>query len=403
MWLVIRWTALVIPTLVLLLVMEWAAGVYLKARYEGFDLAVQGGGEMPPSSYQLWAHPSNYWNWLKLNRYNNLGFRSLEDVSIEKPEGVIRIVIMGGSGALGSGANPTYPWINMSGQGQYSPAETIADQLEGLFNRKYPNRRHEVINAATNWAQLHQQIVHYLRKIRYLDPDIVISIDGQNDALPIDDHYLSTWDKSELEKVAYLKSNLRTKLQPVIKRSNLMYLVAGLAFAEKRQGKIPVEEDLVESYVSMSPPENIDAIIEDYALSHSDLIDRGVNFYIDHLWFFYDVLKRDDVAALFVQQPQLIMDKTKPFTQIEIAMKNYMHTRDLRYEFNFFRSLESMASNLSRNKGLPYISFLNIFDNEHEEIYTDYTHLTPLGNGLLAVRLMHEIEGRYPNLFASTD
>ena len=390
---------LALPTILLLLVFEWAAGVYLNSRFQNFDLTTQGGGEMAPSGYQLWEHPSNYWNWLKVSRYNNYGFRRFEDTSVQKPEGVVRIFIMGGSGALGSGANVSYPWLNISGQGQYSPSETIAGHLERLLNLKYPNRKYEVINAATNWAQLHQQIIHYLRKVKYFDPDLVISIDGQNDAIIIKDSYLSTWDYSAQWKVADLQSNFRVKLQPLLKRSNLAYLVAAAAFAERRQGKLPIDQNLVDKYVAMKKPETFDAAITDYAVTHSDVINRGVDFYISQLWHFSDILRRDNVDALFVQQPSLIMDGTKPFTNIETALRNFMFQGDAGYTVNFLRRVEQDASAVAQAEGLEYVSFLNIFGAETTEIYTDYCHLTPYGNEVLATRLISEIETRYPHLF----
>lgn len=395
-----RLALMALPTVLLLLILEWAAGIYLNSRFENFDLATQGAGEMPPSGYQLWEHPSNYWNWLKVSRYNNFGFRRFEDTSVQKPEGVVRIFIMGGSGALGSGANPTYPWVNMSGQGQYSPSETIAGHLERLLNIKYPNRKYEVINAATNWSQLHQQIIHYLRKVKYFDPDLVISIDGQNDVLPIAESYLSTWDQSAEEKVSILQSNFRVKLQPLLKKSNLAYLVAAVAFAERRQGKLPIDQNLVDKYAAMQKTNDFDLAVADYSVANSDLIDRGVDFYINHLWYFSDILRRDKVDALFVQQPELIMDSTKPFTKIEMAIRNYMYTGKAYYDVNFFQRLEQAASAAAQAEGLEYVSFLNIFGAETTEIYTDYCHLTPHGNEVLATRLIGEIETRYPHLFA---
>jgi len=390
---------LALPALLFVLMLEWASGIYLNSRFDDFNLAVQGGGEMPANGYQLWAHPANYSNWLRVSRYNNFGFRSFDDTSVEKPQDTVRIFIMGGSTALGAGANPTYPWVNMSGQGQYAPDETIAASLERLLNAKYPSRTYEVINAATNWTQLHQQIIHYLRKVQYFDPDLVISIDGMNDVLPIADSYLSTWDQSEKEKVDILQSNFRVKLQPLLKSSNFVYLAAGATFGEKRQGRLPIDQELVNRYAAMSKPEGFNANAEKYLVTNAELVNRGVEFYIDHLWHFSDILRRDKVASLFVQQPALIMDQTKQLTKIEIALKNYLYATEAYYDVNFFQQLEKEASATARAEGLEFVSFLNIFGAETTEIYTDYCHLTPYGNEVFANELVNEIEARYPHLF----
>jgi hypothetical protein len=397
---IVKLTVLALPTVLFLLLCEWGASVYLKHKYgPEFDLAVQAAGEMAPSGYQLWEHPANYWNWLKTSRYNNLGFRRIEDTSIEKEPGTTRIFFMGGSGALGSSANPAYPWLQMSGQAQYSPDETISAYLERQLNAKYPGRRFEVINAATNWAQLHQQLLHYYRKIRYLQPDLVISMDGQNDAGPIFDQYLSWWDQAGELKVADLNANLRVAMRPFIARSNLLFLMAGIALAEKRQGTQASDQALVDRYKVLGKPADYQQQVDTYASANKELVARGVGFYSDHLQHFYDALNRDGVRALFIQQPELVMDHTKPLTDIERALQNYLFETPDSYAVNFYRSVEQAGERLKATTGLPFYSFLNIFGGASGEVYTDYTHLTPHGNELLAAKLVEIIEAEHPSLF----
>ncbi len=393
---------LLVPSVIVLALCEWFAVLYLKDRFgDDFDLKVQAVGEMAPSSYQIWEHPANYWNWSKLSRYNNLGFRRFEDTDPVKAEGVTRIFFMGGSGALGSAANPMYPWYAMSGQAQYSADETISRYLETLLNEKYPDQRFEVINAATNWTQLHQQLIHYYRKVRHLQPDLVISMDGQNDALAIGEEFLSTWDHSATMKTRLLTDNFRVKMRPLITRSHLLYFVAAKAFGDTKSGRQPNDTELVERYKALGKPDDYDAKVAAYAEDNRALLDQGVNSYLGHLQHFNDALQRDGVKALFIQQPELVMDRSKSLTDIEQALQNYLFEDVHGYAENFFSEIEQGGLELHREGELPFYSFLNIFGEEQGEIYVDYTHLTPEGNMSLARTLLGVIETEHPDLFAT--
>lgn len=392
--------ALALPAILLLLFCEWAAERYLKLRYGAeFDLVVQATGEMAPSGYQVWEHPANYWNWLKLSRYNNLGFRRFEDTSVAKEPGTTRIFIMGGSGALGSRANPAFPWMRMSGQAQYSADETISSYLEQFLNEMYPNQRFEVINAATNWAQLHQQLIHYYRKIRYLDADLVISMDGQNDGGAVSDGYLSKWDQTRVEGLEALNSNFRVKMRPFITRSHFLFLVAAMAFGERESGRQPIDQALVDEYNLLGKPSDYDERMAAYAQENQEQLGRSVRLYSEHLQHFYDALNRDGVKALFIQQPELVADRTKNLTEIESAMQNYLFNNSDPYADNFYRLVEQSGERLKATEGLPFYSFLNIFGDAEGEVYIDYTHLTPNGNNLLAAKLVEIIEAEHASLF----
>jgi lysophospholipase L1-like esterase len=287
----------------------------------------------------------------------------------------------------------------MSGQAQYSTDETISSHLERLLNAKYPAKNFEVINAATNWTRLHQQMIHYFRKIRSLEPDLVISMDGQNDALPIQDSYLNKWVQTRRRDLARLNSNFRVKMRPIITRSSLLFIVAVKTFGNQLVGRQPIDQDLVDQYLEVGEPADLEDRIRAYYDSNWESVDRGVGEYLIQLQHFSDALKREKVRGLFIQQPQLIMDETKPLTDIERALRNYLAQKAHGYAENFWRMIEEGGRALKKEEDFPFWSFLNIFPNETGEVYVDYTHLTPNGNLLLAKKLMPVIEERYPELF----
>ena len=98
---------------------------------------------------------------------NNLGFRG-KDVSIEKSEGVYRIVCIGGSTTYGS-RNPddyTYPKL-----------------LEGEFNKR-GGKKVEVINAGLVNSTTAETLHRLCSEIIPLSPDLVIIYHGFNDLIP---------------------------------------------------------------------------------------------------------------------------------------------------------------------------------------------------------------------------
>ena len=138
---------------------------------------------------------TQYWS------INNSGFRDDEAISTEKPEGEIRIAILGGSMAFG--------------QLSSSNDSTIAEQLETLLNDRVarqqdtpdefqPERlpffadrvsevlarppriraeRYRVLNAAVPGYSSSNELAWYVQYVVAYDPDIVVILNGYADAI----------------------------------------------------------------------------------------------------------------------------------------------------------------------------------------------------------------------------
>ena len=101
---------------------------------------------------------------------NGMQFRYAREIDVPKPRTGIRIFVTGGSTAFGSGAS--------------SNDTTIGGYLEKQLNEVLLHRgvRCEVITAAAcAWSSTHERILIENRLIE-LEPDIVISFSGHNDA-----------------------------------------------------------------------------------------------------------------------------------------------------------------------------------------------------------------------------
>jgi len=105
--------------------------------------------------------PGYQGEWLSIN---SLGFRGAE-ISTAKPEGTLRVAVVGGSAAFGVGVHDD---------------ETIEAYLATALSERL-GRPVEVINGAVTSFNSSQELSQILFRIMPLDPDVIIVYDGRND------------------------------------------------------------------------------------------------------------------------------------------------------------------------------------------------------------------------------
>ncbi|OGW85953.1 MAG: hypothetical protein A3C35_07235 [Omnitrophica bacterium RIFCSPHIGHO2_02_FULL_46_11] len=96
---------------------------------------------------------------------NTAGFRGRE-ITKEKPKGVYRIFVMGGS-AVFSGDQPY--------------ELTHCAILEKKLRERYPDKNIEVLNAGAHWYTTEHALIQYLFTIKDYQPDMIIMWNGIND------------------------------------------------------------------------------------------------------------------------------------------------------------------------------------------------------------------------------
>ena len=127
-------------------------------------------------------------NQTKGNRYeyaNNAGFRDPRPISVKKPDDEFRIFLTGGSTAFGLGATgKAAPLTNFY---YIEHRETISYALEKILNTTapIPGKKIRVYNTAV-WGYSYQHLLlRYVTKLRQYKPDLVVSLDGVNELLPV--------------------------------------------------------------------------------------------------------------------------------------------------------------------------------------------------------------------------
>lgn len=118
------------------------------------------------SPYEHWVTGPNL--RARFFRTNALGLRGPE-ISVQKPPGRLRIVVLGGSAAWGLGCT--------------ADARTVPGRLEAILREQHPGRDIEVINAGQFAYVSGQELTYYHRVIAPLAPDLVLLFDGYNDVV----------------------------------------------------------------------------------------------------------------------------------------------------------------------------------------------------------------------------
>ncbi len=109
-------------------------------------------------------YPYLYYLFQENEDTNEQGFKTT--YSVEKPDGVFRIILVGGSVARGR-----------------EPENSIASFLEKRLKESYPKQKIEVLNAGVSAFVVQQEFLLIQMILQDYNPDMIISLDGYNDLL----------------------------------------------------------------------------------------------------------------------------------------------------------------------------------------------------------------------------
>ncbi len=154
------------------LVMEGLARVYvsmiaspiLRKKFSVFEDLPDNERRVSPHPYLCYSNTPSYRHDLK--SHNRLGWRGAE-ITLEKPKGVLRIAILGGS--------TTYT------EAVSDDAQTFPAQLERLLNEVATPQRIEVINAGVPGYNSAESLINLCFRVIEMDPDMIVIHHGAND------------------------------------------------------------------------------------------------------------------------------------------------------------------------------------------------------------------------------
>ena len=332
---------------------------------------------------------------------NNLGLRRVEDTKLKKPKGTYRILFMGGSAA----------WGLSSGR------ETIDFFLENLIKQDYPNTKIEVLNASAVGYKSYQHLIRYNTFLRFLEPDMVIVMDGHNDFYRIYDPVTEYYDNqySEILWPIYDKSLAATAL--IVARNlgefsnafNLLYTWGATQYSMRAVAKTERDTALDTSMYNLGTETGFEQFKKDYTQSFKSTI---MQLYRD----IHSILARDNIDFVIASQPELILRDKKFMTPGEksyydwyvtrVGRKNFVKDWEAIYKV-FPGILEEAADEMNNTIYLDLQELTRTFIGKPEGLLADYCHPTDEGNKYIAeifyAHIQNTLEKKIGNLAAKSN
>ena len=376
-----RWKRVLFSSILLLVVwalLEGMASVYLRVT-QGYDGEHLYQYEFDPYKNIL---PARGFVDTRGVRHNAQGFRRSTDVSVAKPAGTYRVFLMGASTAYGLGGlwthiDPKHPVLTNE--------QTIDHYLERQLQQAMPDRKVEVINAAITSTWTHHSLIYLNQSILKYDPDMVLFLDGFNDYFQHDpghdqfDSYAYNMPSRSILGPPTMKSLAHAGGWWLFRKSALAHVVgrAGknvkMMLAPRLDPPAPLDADSAYATFAKTFPRNALAMHRRSGL----------------------ILKDEGVIPVFMLQPLLALGREKPMNETERKLFEFNIAS---YQPNYERFL-TRAVELAREReaamaaqiGAEYIDLTRIYDRQPAQMFTDYAHLTPEANELLAATVRDRI------------
>jgi hypothetical protein len=341
-------------------------------------------------------------NQVKGNRYeyaNNAGFRDPRPISLKKPDDEFRIFLTGGSTAFGLGAS-----------GQAAPVtnfyyiehrETISHVLERILNTTapIPGKTIRVYNTAV-WGYSYQHLLlRYVTKLRKYKPDLIVSLDGANELLPVSvpneewDYFREGQFNGILRQIfAYNGAGLASYLTLWLKNNTFL-----MTFLWRGADPFQAMEGGMRAHRGHAPGKDAKDVNPIFSSEErTRMVKENVAAVVRVLEDYHSVLENDGVPHIFALQPLLYLSKKprheweKKVESLEEHKQYYLAPVDNLYEFMIERITES-----AHRKQYFLANFSDYFDDTSEWVFTDWCHLTAGANYLIAKEFANIIKENF--------
>ena len=307
--------------------------------------------------------------------HNSVGFRRRTEVELRKPDDVYRIFLMGASTAYGEGGlwehiEPNYPILK--------DQETIDAYLERKLNALGLGKRVEVINAAIVGTWTHHHLIYLNQRILRYQPDMILFMEGYNDFFrfergfnSFDNYFYNTPHKiilgePTIHSLAYANGRWLFRRWALFNVLGHAGRLAKLVVAPRPERRT-LNPDSVLAALRVAFPENALALQRRSGLI---LRDAGVKTY-------------------FMLQPMLILERNRPgLTDIERRLLDFnVESYWIGYEQYMHRAVDYVRaeeSAMAAAVGAEFLDLTGIYRDASGQMFTDYAHLTPRANEIMA-------------------
>lgn len=369
-----RWKLFLLAFALLFLLgatLEFGTRLYLR-RYRGYDGAHLYQFAFDP--YKNILPTPNYVDTRGI-RHNSQGFRRSTEVSVQKAPGSYRIFLMGASTGYGLGGlwphiDDRYPVLKNS--------ETIDAYLEQELGRLLPGQSVEVINAAITSTWTHHNLIYLNQTILEFQPDMVLFLDGFNDYYFFDPAHrqFESYSYSLPSKVILGEPTLYSLAYAngwwLFRKSALVHQLARGAgnikrMLSKRPARLPIDVDsAVASHRRV------------FAANALKMEERAGL-----------ILQHEGVIPVFMLQPMLVLERDRTSMPdlerrlFQFNLDSYLPNYEA-YVSQAVQFVRERQTEMAARVGGAFIDLTGIYKTAEGQIYTDYAHLTPLGNQIAA-------------------
>lgn len=283
----------------------------------------------------------------------------------ESSDKIFRVAFFGGSTTVGRGVSSNH--------------YTVPAHFERLLEKSWPGVKFHVINTANFGYHLTEERLYYSFYIKPLKPDLIIFLDGDNDAVLAG--IQEKWDPS-FHDMKFTNTKYRNMFRPGKAFGN--YLQSLLNFPQPLYSLFFVDKVLYKTRVFQSKTGKLKA------KSEFRFHEEAVNHLNDNLLALVSEISLGKSRALFFLQPTLgveddLMTKKeeKNWQALEVIYPGYQ--KNIQGYFKRFSELyASLQKEFSNNKRINFIDISDIFKDNPKETYRSGWHSGDYGYGIIA-------------------
>ena len=329
---------------------------------------------------------------------NQDGFRRGRSVSVDKPQDTVRIFFLGGSVAYGG--ETLYPEID--DHWRIDNQQTIDHYLETRLNTTFPSKRWEVINASVKGYFLNQDLALFLSTVQHYKPDYLILLDGVNDIFAM----LRTPENEDAYSAAGLGEEFSALTRPDALSLRMMTttwladrsaLYRSIREYVAQRSRVRARRAAANRSAAHLHPDFASLTADDQ--QHVGAATGRLGNYTHTVRQIHRLVALDGTQALFVLQPHIAVSR-KPLTGVETRLFDYWSRVDgPLYVYGFqtvYPQLSAQLTSDAQTEGYRFLDLTPVFDHTSAQTFTDYCHLTPAGNQIVADAIFDSLAASLP-------
>lgn len=360
--------------LFILLEIIFRVSFYFKHKRYYTTVAIQGSPLQLSDNTLVFLNQPFYLDYNNRYQYNEEGMKSApRDVFIPaKTANDYWVLLTGASAMEGMGSNRNGEWLDITGIEDHPYDKTIAYYLQQMLQQQMPDKKVKVFNAAFSSSCINQSYWRYLQLASRLQPDWVISMDGQNDPSSLQAGETTTdYIKAEWKKNPQFHYPLKLII-PLTSHSAFINAMKQKLFDIKQKRRLHTAEQ--DGYPARKKWSAAIASPLTMAVLNDD-IKRAVDNFSSWISKYDSMLTARDQKHLLLLQPHMFFRDTTALTITEKAVNHYYRAQmqDAKQHcfLNELYRKFSKPDSLHRN-----IMTMQSVHRWKEWVFVDYCHFT---------------------------